>query len=241
MIKVLKSCNCLKESKKKKRSDWKILKIILKCVSSYYIQPLEYIFHFILLAALSVKPCPLTQELRSSRRVSPTTYACFLSAHWLHSFACFQMDFEIFTAGWALSLIALNPHLSQAKLTAADSPSPFRLFSRNDSVLTDALAEERKRGEKIVSKRPCFINVNMVTGQNDQSHSSIHDYYSATKKEGDKEQKGRGRKVQTGSVRWTALGNGGSIKFVISNTLAEVTIDDDTALSPLPLFLSVSL
>lgn len=81
-----------------------------------------------------------------------------------------------------LSLIALNPHSSQAKLTVVDSPSPFRLFSRNDRVLTDALAEERKRGEKIVSKEPCFINVNMVTGQNDQSPSSIHNNYSIQRK-----------------------------------------------------------
>lgn len=92
------------------------------------------------------------------------------------------MDSEIFTAGRALSLIALNPHLSQAKLTAVDSPSPFRLFSRNDSVLTDALAKERKRGEKMVSKEPCFINVNTVTRQNDQSPSSIRNHYGTQRK-----------------------------------------------------------
>lgn len=129
----------------------------------------------------------------------------FLSAHWLYSFACFEMDFEIFTTGWALSLIALNPHSSQAKLTAVDSPCPFRLFSRNDTVLTDALAGKRKRGEKIVSKEPCFINVNTVTGQSDQSPSSMHNYYSTTRKRHIKSRDGEGersRQVQWGEQRW---------------------------------------
>lgn len=120
---------------------------------------------------------------------------------------------------WAssLSLVALNPHSSEAKLTAEDWPCPFGLFSRNGSVLTDALAEERKRGATIVSKEPCFINVNTVTGQNDQSPSSIHNYYSTQRKR-DIKGRGEGERVQTGAVRWTALGKWGSIKFVISNT-----------------------
>lgn len=31
------------------------------------------------------------------------------------------------------------------------------------------MTEESTREESIVSKEPCFINVNMVTGQNDRS------------------------------------------------------------------------
>lgn len=84
------------------------------------------------------------------------TRSLTLSLSRLYSFACTEMDLEIFTAGWALSLIALNPHSPQAKLTAVDWPCPFGLFSRNDSVLTDALAEKGKRGAKIVSKEPLF-------------------------------------------------------------------------------------
>lgn len=66
------------------------------------------------------------------------------------------------------------------------------------TVLTDASAEKRKRGEKIVSKEPCYINVNTVTGQNDQSTSSIHNYYGTQRKRNIKKRKGeeRFRQVQ---------------------------------------------
>lgn len=92
------------------------------------------------------------------------------------------------------TLIALNPHSSQVKLTAVDTSSPFRLFSCNDSVLTDALAEKRKREEKIVSKEPCFINVNTVTGQSDQSPSSIHNYSGSQRKREIKSGEGEGER-----------------------------------------------
>lgn len=56
----------------------------------------------------------------------------------------------------------------------------------------------RERG-KIVSKEPCFINVNTVTGQNDQSPSSIHNYYSTQRKRDIKSREGeRSRQVQWG-------------------------------------------
>ena len=99
-----------------------------------------------------------------------------------------------------------------------------------------------REGAKIVSKEPCFINVNTVTGQNDQSPSSIHNYYSTQrKKAGYKEQGRRGRKVQTGAVRWTAQGKWGSIKFVISNTPPRSLQSMALATSAPSLLLSLSL
>lgn len=74
------------------------------------------------------------------------------------------------------------------------------MFSRNDGILTDAVAERRKRKPKIVSKEPCFINVNTVTGQNDHSPSSMHNYHS-TERERDITSRGEGERVQTGAVR----------------------------------------
>lgn len=84
---------------------------------------------------------------QSSRQVSPRTYICASSRltdciH-LHTL---RWSFTSSLLTELSSPIALNPHSSQAKLTAVDSPCPFRLFSRNDIVLTDALAEERKGG-----------------------------------------------------------------------------------------------
>lgn len=140
----------------------------------------------------------------------------------------------------ALLHLFLNPYSWQAKLTAVESLCPFRLFSLNDSVLPDDLVDKRKRGEKAVSKEPCFINVNTVTRQNDQPPSSIHNYYSTWWKRHMKS-KVRGRKVQTGAVRWTALGKSGSIKFVIRNTPPEVTAEEDTHPANPPPSLSVAL
>lgn len=139
---------------------------------------------------------------------------CFWSSHWLARWLVHSLTHStVFVCilgnrFWNL-LYWLSSHtycfgstLSQVKLTAADRPCPFGLFSCNDSIWADAL---QKKAAKIVSKEPCFINVNTVTGQNDQSPSGIHNYYS-TQRMRDIKSREKGKRVETGAARWTALG-----------------------------------
>lgn len=60
-----------------------------------------------------------------------------------------------------------------------------------------------RKGTKMVSKRPVFITVNTVSGQNDPSPSSIHNYYN-TQRRREIKSTGRVTKVQSGAARWAA-------------------------------------
>lgn len=144
------------------------LNISSKYVSSSYIQPQEYPFNFILQNLSSANPPspPCSGVLNEPEVVSGIAEKLMSASSQLTD--CIHL--HAFRRIWKSPLVAelppfisLDPHLSRAKLTGADSPSPFGLFSVDRSVLADARAEDGKRGEKIV-----FINVSTVTGHDDQ-------------------------------------------------------------------------